>query len=188
MRCGQVAIVSATILVIASLPAGAQPSHGSSIMIEGGPSMAVSRGYSGGIHGGLHIGAGLMRWATARWGIRADIAANTLSASGAEPSCIPGGRCVSQTFVPSQLYGAGVAFAVRPAGSPRVQLSLGAGWYLADGMGDSPWSSAVGIQAGARVTLRADGHGLGVDIRYQHFAKSLGEVVGLFAPALSFTF
>jgi len=108
---------------------------------------------------------------------------STGSGSEAIPDCVPNTACLPTTIVPSSVVGADLRLLYRPI--PRVRLSAGPVLAYA---GDNN-TTVGGIGGGfAFYPFRADGSGVGLEMRGSKFFSPLGEVEWTFGTGLSYRF
>ncbi len=103
------------------------------------------------------------------------------------PGCVPGTSCEASTIIPGSVVGADLRLLYRPV----HQLRLSAGPAIAYAPGARGPNSGVvgGVSGGLGVfPFRADGSGLGLEMRGTKFFSPLGEVEWAFGTGLSYRF
>jgi len=136
---------------------------------------------------GFGIAGSYSRMVNNKFGFEAEGRLSTGAGLESVPDCLPNTVCSSSTIIPASVMGADLRMLYRPI----RQIRLSAGPVLAYAPGTlGPNSSMVGgVSGGFGVfPFRADGSGIGLEMRGSKFFSPLGEVDWAFGTGLSFRF
>jgi hypothetical protein len=151
-----------------------------------GVSVLGTAGY-GGSGAGFGIAGSYSRMFNTKLGFEAEGRMSSGSGSEAVPDCVEDAVCSSTTIIPSSVVGADLRMLYRPI--PQVRLSAGPVLAYAPGALGPNSGMVGGIGGGFGVfPFRADGSGVGLEMRGSKFFSPLGEVEWAFGTGLSFRF
>jgi hypothetical protein len=120
-------------------------------------------------------------------GFEAEGRLSTGSGSEAVPDCVEGAVCTPTTIIPSSVVGADLRMLYRPI--PQVRLSAGPVLAYSPGALGPNSGMVGGIGGGFGIfPFRADGSGVGLEMRGSKFFSPLGEVEWAFGTGVSFRF
>ena len=180
----RVLLASAFVLSFVVSPSAAQVRPQAQWALGLGVSVLGTTSYSG---SGFGIAGSYSRMFSTKLGFEAEGRMSSGSGSEAVPDCVEDVVCSSTTIIPSSVVGADLRMLYRPI--PQVRLSAGPVLAYAPGA-LGPNSGVVGgIGGGFGVfPFRADGTGVGLELRGSKFFSPLGEVGWAFGTGVSFRF
>ena len=144
-------------------------------------------GTTGSTGSGFGIAGSYSRMFNHKFGFEAEGRMSSGTGSEAVPECVEGVVCSSTTIIPSSVVGADLRMLYRPI--PQLRLSAGPVLAYAPGALGPNSGMVGGIGGGFGVfPFRADGSGVGLEMRGSKFFSPLGEVEWAFGTGLSFRF
>ena len=136
---------------------------------------------------GFGIAGSYSRMFSSKVGFEAEGRMSSGTGSEAVPDCVEGAVCSSTTIIPSSVVGADLRVLYRPR--PEVRLSAGPVLAYAPGALGPNSGMVAGIGGGIGIfPFRADGSGVGLEMRGSRFFSPLGEVEWTFGTGLSYRF